>query len=234
MLQEMRLNQLQAEFLARVTHELKTPIATLELNSGLIRSGGLSEEEQSRLWSSHDRELHRLREDVEALLEAARMQIASSSALKIPIALENWLDEALDRWRTALGPGAIIEREGDPLPAHSALDPRALNLIADNILDNARKFARGVPKILVKTMRTPARLPFRRPRWRIEFHDEGWGFDPKDRNRIFGRFSRAKHGAPYAIAGTGLDSSWQERLPSHWGSECGATVRARARTASSC
>ena len=42
LLKEMRLNQQQAEFLATVSHELKTPIATLELSSSLLRAGGLS------------------------------------------------------------------------------------------------------------------------------------------------------------------------------------------------
>jgi signal transduction histidine kinase len=41
-LHEMRVNQMQSEFLATVSHELKTPIAALELASSLIRSGGLS------------------------------------------------------------------------------------------------------------------------------------------------------------------------------------------------
>src|SRR4051812_30439006 len=42
LLKEMRLNQLQTEFLATVSHELKTPIATLELTSSLLREKGLS------------------------------------------------------------------------------------------------------------------------------------------------------------------------------------------------
>jgi signal transduction histidine kinase len=204
LLQEIRLNQLQTEFLARVTHELKTPIATLELSSGLIREGGLSKDEVARLWCSHDRELARLKEDVEALLEAARMQIVRPPSGSVSVALESWLLESLERWRSVLGPGAVLERRGDPLPANSSLDPRVLNLIVDNILSNSKKFARGNPSVIVKTSRIPGGRLFRKPRWRIEFQDHGWGFDPKDRNKIFERFSRVRHGAPYSIAGTGL------------------------------
>src|SRR3954464_13801945 len=74
LLKEMRLNQLQSEFLATVSHELKTPIAAMELSSTLLREGDLSQEEVHKLWHSHDAELKRLQEEVETLLEAARWQ----------------------------------------------------------------------------------------------------------------------------------------------------------------
>ena len=72
LLNEMRLNQLQSEFLATVSHELKTPIASLNLSSTLIRAGGLTEVESLHLWRSHEIELERLKDQVNTLLEAAR------------------------------------------------------------------------------------------------------------------------------------------------------------------
>ncbi len=121
----------------------------------------------------------------------------------MPVALEAWLKESLARWKVALGPEATLERVGPELPDSVALDFRSLNLIADNLLDNARKFARGAPQVLIRTARLPSGI-LGRASWRIEFRDEGWGFDPKDKRRIFGRFVRARSAAPYSIAGTGL------------------------------
>jgi signal transduction histidine kinase len=201
---EVRLNRQQTEFLATVTHELKTPIATLDLTSSLLRSGGLSSEETERLWNSHEVELKRLREDVETLLQAARLQSMDTGKQRtMPVALERWLQDSLDRWTIALGPGATLLREGPPLPESVQLDLRSLNLIADNLLDNARKYARGIPRVFIRT--APTRSPILRRRgWRIEFRDEGWGFDPHDRRRIFERFVRSRSLAPYSIPGTGL------------------------------
>ena len=73
---EMKLNQLQSEFLATVSHELKTPLATLELTSSLLKesSSTLTPEERSRLWDSHEQELKRLESEVQTLLESARWE----------------------------------------------------------------------------------------------------------------------------------------------------------------
>jgi two-component system, OmpR family, phosphate regulon sensor histidine kinase PhoR len=204
LLNEMRLNQRQAEFLATVSHELKTPIATMELSSSLIQAGGLSEDERNRLWRSHGAELRRLREEVDALLEAARWQSNTVPLKSTAIDLERWLDESLARWRQILGPEATLRREGAPLNGLARLDLRMLNLITDNLLDNARKFARETPRVTIESRMTRGSRPWRKSRWQLRIRDEGHGFNPVDSRHIFKRFFRARVDAPYAIPGTGL------------------------------
>ena len=190
LLREMRLNQQQAEFLASVSHELKTPIAAMELSSSLIRAGGLSQQESDALWQSHQSELKRLREQVETILEAARWQNGPARSRSTSTDLEQWLNDSIGSWRGILGNDGQILREGEPLPRSAWVDPASLSLVTDNLFDNARKFARGAPKVTVKTVSLPATGNLRRPKWRIEFTDEGWGFDPSESRRIFQRFSR--------------------------------------------
>lgn len=204
LLQEMRLNQRQSEFIATVSHELKTPIATMELTSSLLRAGEISAEESERLWASHDAELKRLREEVEALLEAARWQAGAVAVVRAPIELESWIGDAFSRWRGILGPGSRIERVGDPLPVRIVADPKMLALITDNLIDNARKFSDDAPCVQVDSRLVPAKHAWEKPRWEIRFRNEGWGFDPADADRIFRRFTRARTLAPHAIPGTGL------------------------------
>ncbi len=205
LLREMQLNQLQSEFLAAVSHELKTPIAALELSSSLIRAGGLTEQEKKDLWDSHQKELKRLREEVEALLEAARWQVSPPKIdRRNRVRLESWLTEATARWRQLLGSGGDIRREGEPLEIDAWLDVRTFNLIADNLLDNARKFARGRPSVVIRTRQLPPKSPSKPARWQIQIQDQGWGFHPDDSKQIFSRFFRAQTNAPHAIPGTGL------------------------------
>lgn len=195
---EMKLNQLQSEFIATVSHELKTPIATLDLTSSLLRQDSLTREEAQELWKSHEAELKRLKEEVEALLEAARWQSGKVRLKKSQIDLEAWLHEALGRWRNMLGPQGIIERQGEPLPCRIAVDLKLFNLITDNLIDNARKFSREqAPQVIVRSTLSG-------DRWQLQFQDEGWGFDPADSKKIFKRFFRSRTDAPYAISGTGL------------------------------
>ncbi len=203
-LKEMRLNQIQSEFLATVSHELKTPIAAIELSASLLREGGLSNEEVKRLWASHQAELKRLHEEVNTLLEAARLEARELRPKNASIELETWIGQSLSRWNRILGPGSRLRREGEPLPVGVRVDLRTLDLIADNLVDNARKFSRESPELVVVTRRVPKRGLFKRPRWLIEFRDRGWGFDPSDSRRIFGRFFRGRTDAPYSIPGSGL------------------------------
>ena len=205
LLREMQLNQLQSEFLAAVSHELKTPIAALELSSSLIRTGGLTPDETAALWNAHEKELRRLREEVEALLEAARWQIQPPAVDRGDrVRLETWLTEATPRWRYLLGPGGEIKREGEALDLDAWLNIRTFNLITDNLIDNARKFARGKPSVVVRTRKLPGKRASKPARWQIQIEDQGWGFNPSDSKQIFSRFFRAQTHSPHAIPGTGL------------------------------
>lgn len=203
LLREMRLTQFQSDFLARMSHELKTPIATLELSSSLLREGGLSADETERLWASHDEELRRLKEELEALIEAARWQSNSVFFKRKRVALEDWLGRSWGRWQSHLGDGSRLVREGAPLPGEAWVDARLLNLIMDNLIDNARKFARDSrAKVVIRTRVIESTRGA--PRWQLEVEDQGWGFDPEEANHIFRRFYRSRTEAPYAISGTGL------------------------------
>jgi signal transduction histidine kinase len=195
--QEMRLNQLQSEFLAAVTHELKTPIATIELSTSLLRQGGLSEKESEELWKSHDIELIRLRSEVEALLEAARWDAKAVRAQRVEMDLERWVKARMEEWSKLLGADATFTRAGDPLPSVVSFDPKMLSLVCVNLIENAKKFANGKPDVTLRTSRDG-------DSWTMSFEDRGFGFDPKESKRIFKRFYRAKHSAPYSISGTGL------------------------------
>src|SRR5262249_36526063 len=82
------------------------------------------------------------------------------------------------------------------------LDERTLWLITDNLVDNARKFSKGTPHVIVRTSWKPERRGG--GQWALEFEDSGLGFTPKDSERIFSPFFRSKNAAPHAIPGNGL------------------------------
>lgn len=205
LLQEMRLNQLQSEFLAAVTHELKTPISTIELSSTLLREDAtLSKDEIDRLWKSHESELRRLKTEVEALLEAARWDSRSVKTKKQAVNLEAWLGERVPLWKNALGEKSKLTREGVLFPFQIQADPKILSLITDNLIDNAKKFSKTPPEITIVTRLADERELLGGKKWQIEFRDQGWGFEPKESKKLFKRFYRSRTSAPYSIAGTGL------------------------------
>ena len=210
LLREMKLTQVQSDFIARVSHELRTPIASMELAAGLLKRGGLSPDEESRLWESHHSELRRLRTEVDLLLEATRYahttRGAQRSAKTYPrLRLDDWIAHSLPRWERMLREGAHeqearISLEGSAPGIEIEADPRMLDLIGDNLVDNARKYAKGAAQMTIRTTVSPGRTP----QWKIEFSDQGWGFPPEEKKRIFQRFYRAQPTTPRTVGGTGL------------------------------
>jgi signal transduction histidine kinase len=197
LIREMRQNQMQSEFLATVTHELKTPIAAIELSSSLLRTESLPQGEREKLWNSLQAEVDRLKNDVDSLLQAARWESMPVRVNRQPVELETWIQESLERWRSILGPGSELKRSGQPVNVLSQLDLRKLNLISDNILQNARKYAKTSPNVEIHT-------EMKRGRWQIQFRDDGWGFDPRDSKNILKPFYRSRAYASHAIPGAGL------------------------------
>lgn len=202
LLREMKLNQLQSEFLAHITHELRTPLASMELSADLLSRTDLSIEERERLRIAHSAELQRLRLQVDDLLEAARIEAGKPDARSRQwVKLEDWLQAQWPRWKNALGPDAELRREGERLDLFTEINPRALDRIFANLIDNARKFARdGRPRVTLITA-------LRDWDWNISVRDEGQGFEPRDRKRIFHRFYRAEYqntDESPRVAGSGL------------------------------
>lgn len=204
LLKEMRRTQMQSEFLAKVSHELKTPLSSIELAASLLKNNPLSEEERDRLWEVHDIEVKRLRAEVEALLEAAQWDSKSVHVRLEPVNLEAWLERSLRRWKTYLGTDAELIRTGEKLDQPVPLNTNLLDLIGNNLIENARKFSRNTPKVRIETRIVPAAKPGKLPTWRIRFSDQGMGFPPNLSQKIFNRFFRARTPVPYAIPGNGL------------------------------
>lgn len=205
LLMEMRLNLMQTEFLAKVSHELKSPITSLELTASLLRGKDDGDGERRQLWQIHDSELRRLKAEVDLILETSRWEARPYQAELRPVRLESWLADSTARWAAILGAKADLQRQGPPLDFDAITDPRLLELITNNIVDNARKFARdGAPRLRIVTAIKEPESRRQRRRWQLRFEDNGWGFDPDQSRKLFRRFYRTKTGASHAVAGTGL------------------------------
>ncbi len=226
-LRETRLNHMQSEFLAGVTHELKTPIATLELCSGLLRQEGIDAETSERLWQNHRVELERLKTQVEGLLEAARLEWRKPGLALSMHELESMLSERIERWRQARGDSMVILRKGEPLRVHARIEADAWSRVLDVLVENAAKFSPSGSPIHLETQLLPQ--PSGQVRWRLEVKDQGFGFDPQEAPRLFDRFYRGKQGSPVRIAGTGLGLFFARRLCRQMGIQITASSPAWAK-----
>lgn len=206
MLREIQLSQFHADFLDRVSHELRTPLSTLTLVSDLLKNPdqSLTPEEKDRLWRSHQQELDRLKRDVESLLQAARLRENKGTA-RIneqvqfqTLDLVDWIQSKWESFQNLLGPQAQLEWKPSVQQLMVRADPTLLELVIRNLLDNAKKFSEGAPKVQVL-------LQEKKGKFALTVSDSGRGFEQQAQSQLFKRFSRLSQGPDASpVPGTGL------------------------------
>ena len=208
LLKEMRVSQIQADFLDRISHELRTPLSTISLVSDLLKDSSTDHEEATRLWKSHDLELSRLKADVELLLQAGHLRESKLRVNSEPIQLEQWLQDKWPEFLALLGTNAIFNKSGSLGAGWVSLDASLFELIFRNLLDNARKFSIDHPVVDIQCHTFMQGFPFRKKKWRIQIRDQGLGFEPESGGELFKRFSRIPlrktELKPVSVPGTGL------------------------------
>ena len=196
---ELYVARLQSDFVSAVSHEFRTPLASLRQLSELLADGRVATEERRQQYYEglrHESErLHRL---VENLLDFGRMEAGAreyhfetidAAALARSVA-DEFGQEVAER-------GYRVEIAGDGRPAPVHADREALARAVWNLLDNAVKYS---PK--VKTVWIDARADGNDAR--IEVRDQGAGIAREEQHRIFDKFVRGASAAAGGIKGTGL------------------------------
>jgi two-component system phosphate regulon sensor histidine kinase PhoR len=195
---ELDLKLRQRNFTSAVTHELKTPIASLRVWTETLFTRTLSEDQRLRIRDLMDKDLSRLNELVGNLLDVARAESGSLVLHLTPLELAPWLQATCEAMDLRLGPGSLglrLEFTSEPLWAN--VDPKAFGTVIENLLSNAFKYA-------AEPRRTTVTLDGDREDVLIVVSDRGHGIAPKDLPRIFHRFFRVGDEMTRQVAGTGL------------------------------
>lgn len=195
----INLTQRQSNFMDSVSHELKSPIASLKLYLQTLTLRKVSEEERTAFYRFMLDDVRRLDELINHLLDAARLERPDG-----PDQIE-WIDlhEVLDRCAQAvraryrIGPEQLTISGPTGRIRGRSVD---LEMIFRNLMDNAVKYGGDPPQVAVTS-----RWEWdRRPRLIIEIEDNGAGIPPAQRRRIFGRFVRLGVELERTKPGTGL------------------------------
>lgn len=198
---EVAAERVRDNFLSIASHELRTPIATLQLKvqSMLFRCRNEADAIAERMteWLSVcEHQVRRLAALSDQLLDVSRIQ-----AGRFELDLEELDLVALLRTSIALfseqsrDEGTELRLEG-PLSLHGRFDAHRVEHIVTNLLSNAVKYGRGRP--VVMTVSTIGE------RVHIEVRDQGIGVAPEDHARIFQPFERAVSPRSYGGLGLGL------------------------------
>ena len=194
---EMELVLRQRNFIATVTHELKTPIAALQVWTDTLFVRELSEERKARIHGLMEKDLGRLTELVSNLLEAAQAEAGSLELKLEPLDLEPWLKTVCETMENRLGPGALNLTTELGRDIWTMADPKALGTVVENLLSNAYKYA-DEPRQTIVTLDGDRDDVF------IVVADRGNGIAGKEMSRIFQPFYRVGDELTRQASGSGL------------------------------
>ncbi|MET0341824.1 MAG: HAMP domain-containing sensor histidine kinase [Polyangiales bacterium] len=196
-LQERKLNRLKSEFIANVSHELKTPLSAVRMFGELLLTQRVvSEQKRHQYLEIICREAERLSSLIEnvldfAALERGKQQYATEEADLVEI-----VGRAIETVRHRLE-GTEIQVQAPEHVPHVLVDAQAMLLAIINLLDNALKYGEGSP-IDVTIAVLPREVS-------IGVRDRGPGIPRAEMRRVFDRFYRVRRpGQPQRGSGIGL------------------------------
>ncbi len=200
LLREIRRNERQDSFLNAVTHELKTPIASLRLYLDTLERRPLPEEQRAQFYRTMRADTDRLLATVEQVLKAGELGTRHHSR-RTRVDLHELLLEctAIVRDRHHLPAEAVVvEDVPGQVRLHAWGTPEDLRTAILNLLDNAVKYSPGGVHIR-------ASLSIEKYTYAVlAITDQGLGLPPTELKRIFKRFYRANTTDRVKIKGTGL------------------------------
>ncbi len=193
---ELALARTQRNFLMAVTHELRTPIAAIKLQLQTLVRKALDTEVRNVLIAQAVQEADRLALLTEKVLQATSTEERRLEISIVPVNVMELMRTVVERARMQLAPDHVLLLEGpEHLDVHT--DPEAMRTIAENLIENAAKYAPPGTAIMVQ-------VESRREGWRLQVRDEGPGIPGADRDRIFEKFYRAGNEETRRAKGTGL------------------------------
>jgi len=199
LVREIRRNEQQDAFLNAMTHELKTPIASIKLYLETLKSREITEEKRREFYNVMIADSNRLLSTVEQVLQASRTREKNRLLNISEINLNRFLRECADivKTRYNLDETAIAFQETSDeikVPGEAA----ELQTAFINLLDNAVKYSKDKVDILIR-LRNPSEKMVE-----IRIKDSGVGIDANELKRIFKRFYRVPNISTQNVKGTGL------------------------------
>ena len=199
LVREIRRNEQHDSFINAVTHELKTPIASIRLYLQTLQSRDLDEEKRREFYRIMLEDSDRLLHTIDQVLRAGATGSILRRSARVRLDLAQIARECVELARTRfhLGPEALeyVQHTSD---ATVVGDSEELKAAVWNLLDNAVKYSTGEPRIVVEVDGA------HNNRVAVRVTDNGVGISPPELKRIFKRFYRIPASVAVRTKGSGL------------------------------
>lgn len=196
---EVRLAELKSNFVSSVSHDLKTPLALIQLFAETLELGRLKNtdraQEYYRIINSEARKLTRL---INNLLDFSRIEAGLRRYKMEPIDLGALAHRVVESLQSQFQHNQfVVTMEVAPNVPPVMIDPEAAEQALENLLSNAMKYSPDDRRILVQVDAIPGF-------GRVRVIDHGIGIPPRLQRKIFRKFYRVEHDAGSGAQGTGL------------------------------
>lgn len=202
LVREVRRNEQHDSFINAVTHELKTPIASIRLHLETLQRRELAESQKQEFYRLMLSDAERLTTTVEQVLRAGRVSVRHTGKERADVDFRQVVQESIEatRSRHHLQPEAIQYAEASNNGSGMVIRGNAedLRTAVFNILDNAVKYSGSNVDVRVKLEGCD------QDRIVLRVQDHGVGIPGDDVKRIFKRFYRVSHRTLAHVKGTGL------------------------------
>lgn len=213
-----RLENLRRDFVANVSHELKTPLSTIKANAETLLRGAMDDKEhRGKFLRGIDEQSDRLSELIHDMLNLARIESAQQpfeiQSVSVSEAVEECIENHLQRAESkqiALSAAASDANAADFVKA----DREGLRVILGNLVDNAIKYT---PEGGAVQIAWNAEGEGAAKRVRIRVSDTGVGIPEEKLSRVFERFYRVDDARSRHLGGTGLGLSIVKHLSQSFG-----------------
>ena len=207
-----RVDEVRRDFVANVSHELKTPVGALHLLAEAVSDAAGDPVAVRRFAERMERESQRLTRLVQEIIDLSRLQVADALHPPEPVVIDEVVGDAVDRCRLAAQSKRIDVVIGGDRGAVVYGDHALLVTAVRNLVDNAISYSAEDTRVGVGVRRAGGIVE-------ILVSDQGIGIAASDQSRIFERFYRVDPARSRATGGTGLGLSIVKHVAANHGGE---------------
>jgi two-component system phosphate regulon sensor histidine kinase PhoR len=207
-IRQKKTSEMQADFINNMTHEFKTPLATISLAADTIaNSRVITDENKVRHFVGMiKKENSRMNRQVETILQIATLDKHEMDFAFSPTDIHEVITHAIDTIEIQVTDrGGVIHRHLEAANSMVTGDPEHLRNLVHNLLDNANKYSEKAPEITVRTRSNDSGVF-------LEVADKGIGMSKSVQNRVFERFYRETTGNIHNVKGFGLGLNYVKAI----------------------
>jgi two-component system phosphate regulon sensor histidine kinase PhoR len=202
---QLKITRMYDNFIANVTHELKSPLSSIQLYLETMKVRKVPDSKQKEFLAFMMKDAERLQNLIDTILNVSGLEqkkyVSNFQVVTAGPAIRQMMSEVAAQFKL-FGTSVILSGEA-PYPC--VMDRNAIRMVLDNLVNNAIKYSKESPEITVNLSSVSNHV-------RIEFLDHGIGISHKDQKNIFQKFHRIYRRDAPSVKGTGLGLYWVKEI----------------------